>query len=172
MQDFKGRSLLSKPLDPLSLSNVRFGGATHVLAALAIDKNGLPINFGSGGGTGTGDMSKAIIMKYDQVDVSNTWVITHNMNCYPSVRVDDGQGNAGIPDVDYVSKNELRILLGRATAGSAYLNRYPNVSLAGGNGEIAPADLNYSDPNNLIIDLSPEDLPPSGPGITNVDFLE
>ena len=173
MYDFRGRPLLSKPLNPASPTNPKWGGATQILAVIAMDKNGRPIQFGTGGsGGGTGDMSKAIMMKFDQPDVLDTWVITHNMNCYPAVRVDNGTGIAGIPDVDYTSKNELRVIMGTACSGSAYLSRYPNISLSDGQGGLAPADLDFSDSNNLKVDLSPEKFPPDSPGIVNVDYEE
>lgn len=172
--DFKGRPLLSKPLNPLSPTVIRWEGPTHVLAVIAMDKNGLPINFS---GSGTGDMSKAIIVRFDQTEPMATWNIVHKMGCYPSVRVDDGSGgNAGIPDVDWVSKDELNVLLSREMTGSAYLNRYPYVSVGDANGELAPAEINFSNPDNLIIDITPlvkgQELPPTAPGIINVDYEE
>ena len=169
MYDFRGRPLLSKPLNPLSPTMPAWGGATHIMAVIALDSNGLPIEFHHGGG-GDGDMSKAIIVRFDQTTPSASWRIVHKMNCYPSVRVDDGNGNAGIPDVDWISKDELVVLLGREMTGSAYLNRYPYTTVAGGNGETLPAEFNFSDPNNLVIDISTADLPPTAPGIENVDY--
>ena len=172
MYDFKGRPLLSKPLNPNSPTNVRWGGPTHVLAVIAMDKNGLPIQFGGGGG-GSGDMTKALVVRWPYPVVSDTWNIIHNMNCYPQVRVQDSEGLQGIPDVDYVSRNEINVLLGRATSGIAFLNRYPNVTMVDEAGTEQPVELDYRDPHNLIVPVEPMVIPPvTDPTIEQTDFID
>jgi hypothetical protein len=169
--DFKGRPLLSKPLNPNSPTAVRWGGATHVLAVIALDRNGLPIEFSSGGG-GSGDMTKALIIKWPYPEVSDTWIIRHNMNCYPSVRVEDSEGVQGIPDVDYISKNEINVLLTRETSGIAYLSRYPNTTLTDEAGTEQPVELIFGNPDNLVVECPIEIPPVTDPTIHQTDFID
>ena len=59
---------------------------------------------------------------FDQAEVSDTWVITHNLGKYPSVTVIDSAGTQFLTQVVYNSKNQLTIYMNSATTGKAYLN--------------------------------------------------
>ena len=170
--DYRGRPLLSKPLNPSSLTNPRVQGATHVLAVIALDRNGLPIEFSAGGG-GSGDMTKALVVRWPHPTVSDTWNIIHNMNCYPQVRAEDETGEQGIPDVDYVSKSEINVLFSRPVSGTAYLLRYPNVTMVDAAGTEQPVELVFGNPNNLIVPVEPMVIPPvTDPTIEQTDFID
>jgi hypothetical protein len=52
----------------------------------------------------------------------STWVITHNLNKKPSVRIEDLVGNDIIAQIDYVDNNQLVIIFAIPVAGTAYLN--------------------------------------------------
>ena len=59
---------------------------------------------------------------FTQADVSDNWVITHNLNNYPSVTIVDTSGNEVEGDVTYVDKNTITIGFSSAFAGNVYLN--------------------------------------------------
>ena len=59
---------------------------------------------------------------FDQAQVSDTWVVVHNLGKYPSVTVIDSAGTQFITQVEYNSKNQLTIYMNSATTGKAYLN--------------------------------------------------
>lgn len=59
---------------------------------------------------------------FDQAIVSDTWVITHNLDKFPSVTVVDSAGTQFLTQVEYNSKNQLTIHMNSATTGKAYLN--------------------------------------------------
>lgn len=59
---------------------------------------------------------------HNQPIASNTWVVTHNLNRYPSVTIVDSGGTVFMGDIQYDSTNQLTILLNPAFAGKAYLN--------------------------------------------------
>ena len=59
---------------------------------------------------------------FDQAQVSDTWVIVHNLGKYPSVTVIDSAGTQFLTQVEYNSKNQLTIYMNSATTGKAYLN--------------------------------------------------
>lgn len=57
-----------------------------------------------------------------QEQVSDTWVINHGLNKYPSVRVEDDGGNDVIGDYVYNSENTMTLHFIGAFSGDAYLN--------------------------------------------------
>jgi hypothetical protein len=59
---------------------------------------------------------------YTQVGASSLWKIIHNLGRWPSVTVVDNGGNVIIPDVDYISVNEIDVSFAGATSGKAYLS--------------------------------------------------
>ena len=60
---------------------------------------------------------------FNQTDVaSDTWVITHNLNKYPSVTVLDSSKNEVVGEVTYTNENQLTIKFSGAFKGSATLN--------------------------------------------------
>lgn len=59
---------------------------------------------------------------YEQGTASDTWVIVHNLNKYPSVTIVDSAGNVFTPAIQYDSKNQITVTMNGATTGKAYLN--------------------------------------------------
>lgn len=59
---------------------------------------------------------------YNQIAASSTWVITHNLNKYPSVSVIDTASTTVIGAVTYDSLNQLTLTFSAAFSGKAYLN--------------------------------------------------
>lgn len=50
------------------------------------------------------------------------WTVSHNLSRFPSVTVIDTGDNQILPDLHYVSANQLTLAFGSATSGKAYLN--------------------------------------------------
>jgi hypothetical protein len=68
-----------------------------------------------------------ITFTHNQTSTSNTWVITHNLNRFPSVTVVDSGGSIVMGTIVYNSNKQLTITFfssGAALAfqGKAYLN--------------------------------------------------
>ena len=68
-----------------------------------------------------------ITYTHNQTSTSNTWVVTHNLNRFPSVTVVDSAGSIVVGTVLYNSNKQLTITFcssGSALAfqGKAYLN--------------------------------------------------
>lgn len=59
---------------------------------------------------------------YEQGIASDTWVIEHNLNKYPSVVVVDSANSVILPDVEYVNENKVIARMIGATTGKAFLN--------------------------------------------------
>ena len=64
---------------------------------------------------------------HHQTSTSSTWIITHNLNRFPSVTVVDTGNTIVVGDVTYNSKNKLTITFFNAGSplafqGKAYLN--------------------------------------------------
>lgn len=59
---------------------------------------------------------------HQQTVANATWVITHNLDKYPSVTVVDSAGSVVIGDVQYVSRNQIILTFRGAFSGTAYLN--------------------------------------------------
>jgi hypothetical protein len=53
---------------------------------------------------------------------SSTWVIDHNLDKMPSVRVEDSSGNDVVGDYRYDSNNRMTLTFAGSFAGTAYLN--------------------------------------------------
>jgi hypothetical protein len=60
--------------------------------------------------------------RHNQTSASSTWVITHNLNKYPSVTAFDSAGSQAIGSVVYNSKNQLTITFSASFSGTAYVN--------------------------------------------------
>lgn len=58
---------------------------------------------------------------YTQPLPSATWVITHNLNCYPSVTVIDSGNSQVEGDVTYDSPNQITIGFSAGFSGKAIL---------------------------------------------------
>lgn len=59
---------------------------------------------------------------YEQGIASDVWVITHNLNKYPSITLVDSAGTVFKAKEEYNSANQVTIYLNGATTGKAYLN--------------------------------------------------
>ena len=59
---------------------------------------------------------------FTQVVPAATWVVTHNLNKFPSVSVVDTANTSGFGAVEYNSANQLTVTFSGAFAGKAYLN--------------------------------------------------
>ena len=59
---------------------------------------------------------------FEQVIPAATWVVTHNLNKFPSVSVVDTANTSGFGAVEYNSANQLTVTFSGAFAGKAYLN--------------------------------------------------
>lgn len=59
---------------------------------------------------------------FTQVGAIYVWDIIHLLNRYPSVTVIDSGGTEVIPDVTYVSDDEVQLYFANPTSGKAYLN--------------------------------------------------
>lgn len=78
---------------------------------------------GSGGGGGGGSeegQDKSYI--HTQRVASTEWSITHRLDKYPSVTIVDSGGNAVMGEVQYLSKQTVKVTFSAAFAGTAYLN--------------------------------------------------
>lgn len=60
--------------------------------------------------------------EFDQGEASDTWVIEHNLNKYPSVVTVDSAGRQFQAEVIYDSENQVTVYLNGSTKGKAYLN--------------------------------------------------
>lgn len=96
-------------------------GATAVAAQkLATPRtiNGVPFDGTQDIVLDTGDKT----YRHDQMTPSDSWLVTHNLNKYPSVNVQDSAGTNVTGAVEYLSVNQLRIGFAGAMSGTAYLN--------------------------------------------------
>lgn len=59
---------------------------------------------------------------YEQGIASDTWVIEHNLNKYPSVSLVDSAGTQFDADVEYNDENTCTVRMNGATTGKAFLN--------------------------------------------------
>lgn len=59
---------------------------------------------------------------HDQQSASSSWVVTHNMNKFPSVNIVDTANDDVIGEIRYNNLNQITISLTSATSGKAYLN--------------------------------------------------
>lgn len=59
---------------------------------------------------------------HEQGIASDTWVIEHNLNKYPSVSIVDTANTVFIGQIIYNNTNKCTILINGATKGNAYLN--------------------------------------------------
>lgn len=59
---------------------------------------------------------------FDQQVASNEWVITHNLNKYPSVTIIDTLDRVVYGEIQYLSANQLKLSFTSNFSGKAYLN--------------------------------------------------
>lgn len=60
--------------------------------------------------------------KHVQGTPSASWIVSHGLGKYPSVRVFDSAGTEVVGAVDYTDLNNLTITFSAAFSGEAYLN--------------------------------------------------
>lgn len=65
---------------------------------------------------------KTTTFTFEQAIASDTWVINHNLNKYPSVTIVDTAGTQFQGRVEYIDKNNCIVYMNGATKGKAYLN--------------------------------------------------
>ena len=59
---------------------------------------------------------------HDQMVASSEWIITHNLNKFPSVTIVDTANTVVFGEVGYISQNEIRLSFNAVFSGKAYLN--------------------------------------------------
>lgn len=59
---------------------------------------------------------------HEQAIASDTWIINHNLNKYPSITLTYTSGEVFMANTEYTSLNQVIINLDSATTGFAYLN--------------------------------------------------
>lgn len=59
---------------------------------------------------------------HTQIASSNTWVVDHNLEKFPSVTVVDSAGTEVIGEVEHISINQTRISFSASFGGKAYFN--------------------------------------------------
>lgn len=59
---------------------------------------------------------------HDQPTAAFVWIINHNLNKKPSVRLEDLTGADIIGEIDYTNNNTVRVEFAIPVAGTAYLN--------------------------------------------------
>lgn len=67
------------------------------------------------------DIPAAQSFIHEQLTPSSLWVITHNLNRYPTVTVTDSSGNVVVGDIKHTSLNTTEISFSAAFAGKAIL---------------------------------------------------
>ncbi len=82
---------------------------------LMVDENG---NITATDVSATGDK----YVSYTQDTASDSWVINHNLNKYPSVTIIDSSNNVVIGEVCYNDLNTVTITFSGAFSGKAYIN--------------------------------------------------
>lgn len=109
-------------VDPITVTLTNLGYSVNAGSGTTIEPGGIINSAGIAGTTalvsGTGDA----FFHFYQPSASNSWLITHNLNKYPSVSVVDSAGNQGIGSVQYLTSNTLSVSFSSAFSGDAYLN--------------------------------------------------
>jgi hypothetical protein len=59
---------------------------------------------------------------HNQGNASDTWVITHNLNFYPNVTIQDSGGTIVEGEIAYTTRNTLTVTFSAAFSGKAYLS--------------------------------------------------
>ena len=76
---------------------------------------------------GTKNVANSIIITsktytHEQGEASDSWIIEHNLNKYPSVTLVDSAGTQFQGRVEYIDENNCIVYMNGATKGKAYLN--------------------------------------------------
>jgi len=107
---------ISRFRNDVYLEDIESSSDTRVLVVNA-DTGKVSYNTGTGG---TGVSDKNFI--HTQSASSSSWVVTHNLNKYPSVTVVDSAGTVVIGAVDYNSLNQATLTFNAPFGGKAYFN--------------------------------------------------
>lgn len=59
---------------------------------------------------------------HNQITAASTWIVTHNLNKYPSISIVDTGGNIVIGEVLYDSLNQVTLTFTAEFSGKAYFN--------------------------------------------------
>lgn len=59
---------------------------------------------------------------FEQGVPSLEWVITHNLNKYPSVTIVDSAGSVVFADIEYIDENTCVVAMSAEFSGKAFLN--------------------------------------------------
>jgi len=70
----------------------------------------------------TGPPGEQLTYTYTQIIPSTSWYIEHNLGRFPAVTVVDSGDSEVIPDLVYLTANQLTINFAFETSGKAYLN--------------------------------------------------
>jgi hypothetical protein len=116
-------------------SDIVFNNAISSISAFVLKIT--PLSLGAGL-TGSSDFSGANVIinldytyiknqvrdyyLHDQQTANSTWIVTHNMNKYPSINIVDTANDIIMGEVRYNSLNQLTITFTAAVSGKAYLN--------------------------------------------------
>ena len=87
---------------------------------LNIPNSSPSMNFVPNGGSSTGGGDKTYV--HVQSSAASVWVVTHNLNKYPSVTVVDSAGSVVVGEVVYNNTNKVTITFIGSFSGKAYLN--------------------------------------------------
>ena len=104
----------SKNIDILTITP---STEVRVLEVVGVGHQGIQ---GEQGIQGPPGMDLAYI--HNQLAPSDTWLITHNLDKFPSVSIVDSAGSLVIGDVDYININNITVIFTAAFGGKAYLN--------------------------------------------------
>lgn len=66
--------------------------------------------------------TRPIAYTHMQMGVSDTWVVTHNLNFYPNVTVVDSGGTIVEGEINYLNSNALTLTFSAGFSGNAYLS--------------------------------------------------
>lgn len=77
---------------------------------------------GPQGAPGSGGEGGDLHFVFTQGAPASTWTVTHNLNKFPSVLVQDSANSEIEGDIEYVSLNQLIVKFSAAFSGKAYLN--------------------------------------------------
>jgi hypothetical protein len=73
-------------------------------------------------GSGTGPTANDSFYFHNQITPAGVWVITHNLNKFPSVTVVDSALSVVIGEVRYIDENTVELTFSGAFSGRAYIN--------------------------------------------------
>lgn len=67
-------------------------------------------------------LNQVTVYVHEQGISSDTWVINHNLNKYPSITLVDTAGTQFQGRIEYIDENSCIVYMNGATKGKAYLN--------------------------------------------------